>query len=384
MFALTWRCFSCPKGELRKLRPVACSYRQLMSANETTDSASLHQAGENSKRLSREEIVRKKIETIEKTTKIRSHVNPLSRFYTHKVEYKPSDWENVFADKSLPLHIDIGCGTGRYVRSLAQSQGPGWYFLGMEIRHALVHVAQEKAQSQQCSSRLHFVADNALVNLGSLLASLPVEPRAFSFMFSDPWWKVRHKKRRTISPQVLDSIASAIGKLPPCSTATNDGAVTTESNTISVSGLLLVRSDQSVVVKQADDSMAECTSNQHWRQVKLDGELVRAIEEGHENAKEIAERNYRMTSALDYDEDPQENKFVQVTPTGVVDARVGSVEVPFLHSAGVRLGEGVLRDHLVQMLKAPTERLVRSAKQGRPIFTRVWCRVGESGSHESR
>ena len=60
--------------------------------------------------------------------RVRQHVNPLNSKYANPVD--APDWAGVFADPQLPLHVDIGCGKGDFVREMA-GQVPDWNFLGL-------------------------------------------------------------------------------------------------------------------------------------------------------------------------------------------------------------------------------------------------------------
>ena len=67
--------------------------------------------------------------------RVHQHVNPLSPHY--KQEPMPVDLASVFADPSLPLHIDIGCARGRFILRMAELDAKSNY-LGIEIREPLV------------------------------------------------------------------------------------------------------------------------------------------------------------------------------------------------------------------------------------------------------
>ena len=62
---------------------------------------------------------------------MRQHINPLkSRFQTPA---EAPDWNEVYADPSLPLILDIGCAAGRFLLEMAE-QFPEYNFLGLDIR----------------------------------------------------------------------------------------------------------------------------------------------------------------------------------------------------------------------------------------------------------
>uniref|UniRef100_A0A453CZL4 tRNA (guanine(46)-N(7))-methyltransferase n=1 Tax=Aegilops tauschii subsp. strangulata TaxID=200361 RepID=A0A453CZL4_AEGTS len=64
--------------------------------------------------------------------RIRQHVNPLSALFVEPTE--PPEWTEVFEDPLLPLMVDIGCGSGRFLVWLAKNSGERRNYLGLEIR----------------------------------------------------------------------------------------------------------------------------------------------------------------------------------------------------------------------------------------------------------
>ncbi len=50
--------------------------------------------------------------------RVRQHVNPLSHKYRHPIA--PPDWDQVYQDMTLPLHLDIGCARGKFLLQMAQ------------------------------------------------------------------------------------------------------------------------------------------------------------------------------------------------------------------------------------------------------------------------
>ena len=94
-------------------------------------------------------------------SRVRQHVNPLSNKYSTPVTVP--DWGELFAKPQLPLHLDIGCAKGDFVRAMAL-EVPSWNFLGLEIRAPLVDRSLMKRDRDQ-QKNLHFVfcyANNSL------------------------------------------------------------------------------------------------------------------------------------------------------------------------------------------------------------------------------
>jgi len=137
--------------------------------------------------------------------RVRQHVNPLSQKY--QTPTSPPNWEKTYADQNQPLHLDIGCGKGRFLLSMAQVE-PRWNFLGLEIRQPLVHEANTWRQELGLTN-LHYLFCNVNNSLRSLLSSLPKGTlQRVTIQFPDPWFKNRHAKRRLVQPELVAELVS--------------------------------------------------------------------------------------------------------------------------------------------------------------------------------
>jgi tRNA (guanine-N7-)-methyltransferase len=140
---------------------------------------------------------------------VRQHVNPLSVLYQQPLAL-PSPTE-LFADPSLPLHLDIGAARGRFLLAMAE-RCPTRNHLGVEIRRPLVVAAEADRQAAGLTN-LRYLFGNASLNLVEWLQDLPPGLlQLVTLQFPDPWFKSRHHKRRVLQPALLRSLALA---LPP-------------------------------------------------------------------------------------------------------------------------------------------------------------------------
>jgi tRNA (guanine-N7-)-methyltransferase len=136
--------------------------------------------------------------------RVREHVNPFCIEFQQPVEIP--DWQAIYATCDRPIHLDIGCGRGRFLLKMAAVE-PEWNFLGLEIRRPLVIEANQWRDWQNLRN-LHYVFCNANNALRSLLASLPPgRLERVSIQFPDPWFKRRHQKRRVVQDALVDDIA---------------------------------------------------------------------------------------------------------------------------------------------------------------------------------
>lgn len=136
--------------------------------------------------------------------RVRQHVNPLSQKYQTPIA--PLDWEKIFINPTQPLHLDIGCGKGRFLLQMA-TLAANWNFLGLEIREPLVTEAN-KLRAQLRITNLHYLFGNVNNSLESLLSNLPAGVlQRVSIQFPDPWFKNRHAKRRVVQPELVAELA---------------------------------------------------------------------------------------------------------------------------------------------------------------------------------
>lgn len=135
---------------------------------------------------------------------MREHVNPLSKKYQFVLE--PPDWTSLYADSQRPLHLDIGCGKGRFLLDMAQLQRDR-NFLGLEIREPLVDQANTWRHELGLDNVCYLFC-NANNTLPSLLRSLPAGVlQTVTIQFPDPWFKRRHQKRRVVQADLVATLA---------------------------------------------------------------------------------------------------------------------------------------------------------------------------------
>lgn len=66
------------------------------------------------------------------SVRIRQHANPLRA--NLQIPTKPLPWTDIFSDPTLPLWVDAGCGSGRFVLLSAKRNIAKFNYLGADIR----------------------------------------------------------------------------------------------------------------------------------------------------------------------------------------------------------------------------------------------------------
>ena len=147
--------------------------------------------------------------------RMRQHVNPLSKVYNYQYEdmvIQSSDWrswyprlDNSLKSPSIPLHLDLGCHKGVYIQRL-KKVWPQMIFLGVDLRREWIEMAKQRQAQDDNTYHHHFLVLN--VNSPFLDRILTVKPenillKSVSALFSDPWFKRRHMKRRMVTVDLL-------------------------------------------------------------------------------------------------------------------------------------------------------------------------------------
>ncbi|XP_045788013.1 tRNA (guanine-N(7)-)-methyltransferase-like [Trifolium pratense] len=135
--------------------------------------------------------------------RIRQHVNPLSSSFSAPAQVP--DWNQVFADPALPLMVDIGCGSGRFLMWLAKRTPKVRNYLGLEIRQRMVKRAEEWVKDLALDN-IHFLFANAPISFKQLVESYPGPLQLVSILCPDPHFKQKHRKRRVLQKPLVGAI----------------------------------------------------------------------------------------------------------------------------------------------------------------------------------
>ncbi|GAB2317962.1 tRNA (guanosine(46)-N7)-methyltransferase TrmB [Alkalibacterium sp. s-m-22] len=112
------------------------------------------------------------------------------QYVVEKPEESKGKWTERFG-KPQPLHIEIGCGKGRFIIEMAKRY-PDINFIGIELQTSVIVSALEKQIDEQLPN-LQLMQVNAK-DLRDYFE--PGEVDRIYLTFSDPWPKNRHEKRR--------------------------------------------------------------------------------------------------------------------------------------------------------------------------------------------
>lgn len=139
--------------------------------------------------------------------RIRQHVNPLRSSLLFPAEVP--NWNAVFKDPTLPLMVDIGCGSGRFLMWLAKRNDSSKNYLGLEIRQKLAERAKYWVNELGLSN-IHFIFANAAVSFKELVSAYPGPLMLVSILCPDPQFKKKYHKRRVVQKPLVESIINSL------------------------------------------------------------------------------------------------------------------------------------------------------------------------------
>ncbi|EJL38997.1 tRNA (guanine-N(7)-)-methyltransferase [Brevibacillus sp. CF112] len=126
-------------------------------------------------------------------------------FVDNPLSYKGS-WKERFGNDN-PIHVEIGCGKGRFINTLAQRH-PDINFIAVELKAEVVLRALQRTEYKPIPN-LAFVQFDAS-KLTELFADHEIA--RIYLNFSDPWPKTRHAKRRLTHPRFLNNYRQVLAE----------------------------------------------------------------------------------------------------------------------------------------------------------------------------
>lgn len=142
--------------------------------------------------------------------RLRHHTSPNVYLPAKELKFIPDyypplieklDWKDVFANAKKPDYLDIGCGKGAFLLQFA-IENPQKNILGIEVRKLPVDWLKKVIIGEKI--------DNCGVLWYSAANNLPfIEENSIEsvfYLYPDPWFKVKHKKRRLFSDNFANEI----------------------------------------------------------------------------------------------------------------------------------------------------------------------------------
>lgn len=126
-----------------------------------------------------------------------------SKFYIDKPEEFKGTWQNKFNDKK-PLHIELGCGKGLFISTLA-SNHKNINYIAVDMIEAMLGLSKrniEQAYNFENPDNLFLIRAN-VEQITNTFDKTDLVERIY-INFCNPWPKKKHNKKRLTHPRQLE------------------------------------------------------------------------------------------------------------------------------------------------------------------------------------
>ena len=134
---------------------------------------------------------------LRKVKHAKQYIEENPQIVVHTPKAQKGKWNKVFRNEN-PIHIEIGCGKGKFITELAQAN-PNINYIGIEKFDSVIVRAIEKLIESPLKNIRLIRIDAELLNDIFALG----EVASIYLNFSDPWPKNRQEKRRLTSLRFL-------------------------------------------------------------------------------------------------------------------------------------------------------------------------------------
>ena len=127
-----------------------------------------------------------------------------AEFYIDDPSIYKGKWNEKFLNKENPLHIELGCGKGIFISTLA-SKNKDINYIALDMIEAMLGLSKrniEVAYDYEMPSNLFLIRAN-VEKISDVFDSNDRVERIY-INFCNPWPKVKHNKRRLTHPRMLN------------------------------------------------------------------------------------------------------------------------------------------------------------------------------------
>lgn len=137
-----------------------------------------------------------------------------AKFYIDDPTIYKSKWKEQFKDQNKPLHIELGCGKGSFIASLATTH-PEINYIAVDFIEAMLGLSKRNIEQQYKQKNMEI--DNLLLirlNAERILEAFSEEDTVdrIYINFCNPWPRGKHKKRRLTHTRQLEHYKEFLNK----------------------------------------------------------------------------------------------------------------------------------------------------------------------------
>ena len=137
-----------------------------------------------------------------------------AKFYIDDPTVNKGKWLELFENKKVPLHLEIGCGKGSFIAKLASSH-PENNYIAADMIEAMLglskrNIEKEYQENEKEINNLYLIRMNA-ERLLDVFDENDTVQRIY-INFCNPWPRGKHKKRRLTHTRQLENYKKFLDK----------------------------------------------------------------------------------------------------------------------------------------------------------------------------
>lgn len=137
-----------------------------------------------------------------------------AKFYIDDPTVNKGKWLELFENKKVPLHLEIGCGKGSFIAKLASSH-PENNYIAADMIEAMLglskrNIEKEYQENEKEINNLYLIRMNAERILDVFDENDTVQ--RIYINFCNPWPRGKHKKRRLTHTRQLENYKKFLDK----------------------------------------------------------------------------------------------------------------------------------------------------------------------------
>lgn len=125
--------------------------------------------------------------------------------YGQNYDKYPLKWNLIF-NREAPLALEIGFGNGQFLVDWAQRQ-PDWNFIGIDYSFGSTKRLHKRLMDNSIKN-VRIINDDARFTLRELFPDNSIQQVIMNF--PDPWPKKRHKERRMVQPNFIQTLGAVL------------------------------------------------------------------------------------------------------------------------------------------------------------------------------
>lgn len=128
-----------------------------------------------------------------------------AKFYIDKPEEFKGKWKDKFENKNLPLFIELGCGKGLFISTLAKEYKDKYNFIAVDMIEAMLGLSKrniEASYNYEDPKNLFLIRAN-IEKISEVFSKEDKIDRIY-INFCNPWPKKKHNKKRLTHSRQLN------------------------------------------------------------------------------------------------------------------------------------------------------------------------------------